>query len=93
MGDYYNTIVMTNEEFGTNLYTELGRLLMILFKAGYVCVVREEETGIVRIDFNYDVFNHFGNPIPVWLTEDEMYNLVQDELDDTCCCGKCHDND
>ena len=93
MENYYNTIILSVEDFGENLYVELGYLLRTLFNAGYVCVVREEEAGVIRIDYNYDVYKKLGNPVPMWINDDEMWLLIEDELDNSCCCGKCHNND
>ena len=72
MSNKYSTLVLTNEEFGDNLYTEVANILRILMKANYVCVVQEEEVGIIRIDYNYDSYLHFGNAIPVWYDEREL---------------------
>lgn len=72
MSNEYNTLVLTDEEFGNNLYIEVSNILRILTKANYVCVVREEEVGIIRIDYNYDSHLQFGNAIPVWCDEREL---------------------
>lgn len=72
MSNRYNTLVLTDKEFGNNLYTEVANVLRILMKADYVCVVQEEEVGIIRIDYNYDSYLHFGNAIPVWYDEKEL---------------------
>ena len=90
----FNTVVLTSEEFGNNLYNVVSDTIKILTKAGYVCVVSEEESDIIRIDFNYDEFNHFGNPIPVWFDERELeiidFCLDYYREDDKDCYCKCN---
>lgn len=93
LSNKFNTLVLTSDEFGENLYVEVADAIRLLTKAGYVCVVCEEEVGIIRIDFNYDKYNHFGNPIPVWFDEKELeiidFCLSHYKEDDECCC-KCN---
>ena len=82
MDKKFETIVLTEEDFGEDLYNAVGTVLKILFKAGYICVVKEEIDGIIRIDYNYDEYNNFGNALPVWLDIDEaelLYSLIDDE--------------
>lgn len=82
MNKKFETIVLTEEDFGEDLYNTVGTVLKILFKARYICVVREEIEGIIRIDYDYDEYNNFGNAIPVWLDLDEaelLYSLIDDE--------------
>lgn len=82
MNKKFETIVLTEEDFGEELYNIVGIMLKILFKAGYICVVKEEIDGIIRIDYNYDEYNNFGNALPVWLDIDEaelLYSLIDDE--------------
>lgn len=84
MNKKFETIVLTEEDFGEDLYNIVGTVLKILFKARYICVVREEIEGIIRIDYDYDEYNNFGNAIPVWLDIDEaelLYSLIDDEGD------------
>lgn len=84
MNKKFETIVLTEEDFEEDLYNAVGTVLKILFKARYICVVREEIEGIIRIDYDYDEYNNFGNAIPVWLDIDEaelLYSLIDDEGD------------
>ena len=84
MNKKFETIVLTEEDFGEDLYNIVGTVLKILFKARYICVVREEIEGIIRIEYDYDEYNNFGNAIPVWLDIDEaelLYSLIDDEGD------------
>lgn len=93
MSKKYNTLVLTSEEFeGNSIYAELANVIRVLTKAGYVCVVSEEETGIYRIDYNYDSYNGFGNAIPEWFDEEELEIIdfcLSYYTDCSCNCGKC----
>ena len=72
--DKFCSLILTETEFGDSLYEEISNIVRVLLKAGYVCVIDEEDTGIIKIDYNYSFYKHFGNPIPAWLTEDEIYS-------------------
>lgn len=80
--DKYNTIVLTKEDFGDNLWYTVGSTLETLLKARYVAVVREDEDGVVAIDYDYDESLAYGNPTPYWLTEDEYLSLKDSERED-----------
>ena len=88
----YNTLVLTGDEFD-NLYVEVANVLRVLTRAGYVCVVYEEDCGIIRIDYNYAEYNHFGNPLPIWFDDKELeiidFCLSYYGEDNNCCC-KCN---
>ena len=73
--DEYNSIVLTREDFGDNLWNVVGATIGTLLKARYVVVVREDEDGIVAIDYDYDKSLAYGNPTPYWITEDEYISL------------------
>lgn len=72
-----NNITLTSEECGDDLWHEVANLLQLLCKAGYECAVREEERGIVVIDFDYDRFKNYGNNTIAWLDEDEKWTIDQ----------------
>ena len=73
--DEYNSIVLTREDFGDDLWNVVGATVGTLLKARYVVVIREDEDGIVAIDYNYDERLAYGNPTPRWITEDEYISL------------------
>ena len=90
----FNTIVLTSGEFGDCLYEELANVLRVLIRAGYACVVNEEDPNIIRIDYNYAEYNHFGNSTPVWFDERELeiidFCLDYYREDDKDCYCKCN---
>lgn len=53
------------------MWYEVANLLQLLCKARYECAIREEERGIVIIDFDYDRSKNYGNNTIGWLDEDE----------------------
>lgn len=70
-----NKIVLTDEDLGDELDKYVGLTINLLLKTGYECSVREEETGIIVISFDYDRCHDFGNPLPVWLTAEQIEYL------------------
>ena len=80
--DEYNSIVLTREDFGDDLWNVVGATIGTLLKARYVVVVREDEDGIVAIDYDYDESLAYGNPTPYWITEDEYLSLKDNEQED-----------
>ena len=77
-------IVLTKKEFGDDLFFQIGLLSETLLTAGYVFVVREEEKGIVVIDFNYDTYKGHGNCVPIWVDPDTaalIEEMGEDEIE------------
>ena len=75
MGNRYETIVFTNEEFGDDLWNNVGEQLKLLAEARYICVVKEEEHGIVVIQFQHDR-PEWGDAYPYWLYPEEEETVV-----------------
>lgn len=71
----YEQIVFTEEEFGDRLWKAVSEQLKLLAEARYVCVVKEEEHGIVVIQFQYDR-QEFGEAYPYWLYPEEEEMVV-----------------
>ena len=69
--DYKNT-----EEF----YKAIQDVLMVILNNRYECTVRYEEPGIgiVVFEYDYDRENGFGNPLPYWLSPDEVDSVQWD---------------
>ena len=79
----YETIVFTEESFGDKLWQKVGEQLKLLLTAEYVCVIREEEYGIIVIQFQHDK-PEWGEPAPIWLTPEEEATVVYEgsEIDE-----------
>lgn len=53
--------------------------IFLLLKNRYVMTIREEEKGIVVIDYDYDWNTGLGERAPIWLTFSEEERLIYDE--------------
>lgn len=53
--------------------------IFLLLKNKYIMTIREEEKGIVVIDYDYDWNTGLGERAPIWLTPSEEERLVYDE--------------
>lgn len=86
MGSRFETIVLTDEDFGEDLWCAVAETVKILMRADYTCQISLELDGIVRIDYNYDSENDFGNATPCWLypEESEVLEEVIDSILEEC---------
>ena len=69
----YNSLVLSDKELDgiDTLENALQRALTLLMDAGYECIVRREELGIIAIEYNYDRHENFGTPVAYWLSEED----------------------
>ena len=74
-----NQIVFTKENYGNSrkkMMNAVSKQLDVLFQNRYICTVREDEDGIVVIEFEHDNrFVDYGTPNPCWLTSEELWEL------------------
>ena len=75
MSNRFETIVFTEEDCGDNLWNVIGQQLKILSDAGYVCIVKLEDIGIVVIEFQCDD-PELGCAYPYWLYPKEEDTVV-----------------
>ena len=71
----YETIVFAEEEFGDRLWQAVSEQLKLLTEARYICIVKEEEVGIVVIQFQHDR-PEWGDAYPYWLYPEEEETVV-----------------
>lgn len=79
----YNKIVICKDDFdgrGVETFEEaISKTLLLLFNAGYTCIVRQDEIGIIVIEYNYDDRLEskagFGTPSPYWLSEEDEEDM------------------
>ena len=71
----YDSIVFTKERFGDRLWEKIGEQLKLLIEAGYICVVFEDDTDIIVIEFQ-QADNKYGTAYPYWLYPDEEESIV-----------------
>lgn len=74
-----NQIVFTEENYGNSrkeMFAAVAQQLDVLFKNNYICMVREEDFGIIVIEFEHDNrIVDYGSPRPCWLTSEELWEL------------------
>ena len=80
------TITLSRDEFGDQLWNEVGQAIRLLTHAGYQCIVRNDEPAfdIVVIDFTYDSRLEWGNYV-VALTSEQYEDLIfniENNIDD-----------
>ena len=71
----YENVVLTRDQFGEQLWEKVGEQLYLLIQAGYVCVVNEEEFGIVVIEYQHNN-RTYGCAHPCWLYPQEEETVV-----------------
>ena len=76
MNDKVNELVFTEDCFKDDLWYEIGCQISLLLKAGYEVAIRQEETGIVAIDYDYDRDLGFGNNHIQWIDDEEWYDII-----------------
>ena len=76
-----NTITVVLEDYNDEFEWKdaIQRAIMVLMENRYVMTIREEEKGIVVIDYDYDWSTGLGERAPIWLTLSEEQRLIYDE--------------
>ena len=76
-----NTITVVLENYNNEFEWKdaIQRAIEVLMENRYVMTIREEEKGIVVIDYDYDWNTGLGERTPIWLTFSEEERLVYDE--------------
>ena len=67
-----NELVLCSEDYSNEneFQNKIVEAIMLLTGAGYICVVREDEIGIIAIEFERSD-RSYGSPYPYWLTPEE----------------------
>ena len=71
-----NELVLCSEDYSNEneFRNNIVEAIMLLTGAGYICVVREDEIGIITIEYeNFD--QSYGKPYPYWLTPEQAENI------------------
>lgn len=77
----YESVVLTRDQFGEQLWEKVGEQLHLLIQAGYVCVVHEDEFGIVVIEYQHNN-RTYGYARPYWLYPDEEETVAYKDAED-----------
>lgn len=76
-----SSIVVALENYGDEFEWReaIQDTIFLLLKNKYVMAVREEEYGIVVIDYDHEWGTGLGERAPIWLTLSEEQRLIYDE--------------
>lgn len=79
-----NSLVICKEDYNKDeekFRKAVSDALMVLLNNGYECTVRYDEPafGIIAFDYDYDREKGYGNPVPYWLTDDEVDSVTWDD--------------
>ena len=75
------SITLSKDDWGNDLWKQVGETLRILTHSGYQCIVRNDEPAfdIVVIDFTYDSHLEWGNYVVV--LDAEQYEELMFKLE------------
>lgn len=74
-----NRITFNPEKYKNEveMWKDITSFMQTLFKNEYVAVAREEDFGIIVIEYEYDQnCNCYGVANPHWITEDEYIDIL-----------------
>ena len=79
-----NELVLCAEDYETEseFKSKLAEAIMLLLGAGYICTVREDEVGIIVIEYDHDD-SAYGSPHPYWLTPEQAESIPLDDDEDS----------
>lgn len=71
-----NSLVVCKKEFESEekFKDRLRDAIIVLINSGYICTVREDEVGIIAIDYEH-ADQSFGYPYPYWLTLEQCESI------------------
>ena len=71
-----NELVICKKEFEneTEYKKRLSDAIAILLDSGYICTIREEEVGVIVIEYDHDD-SAYGSPYPYWLTPEQAESI------------------
>lgn len=71
-----NELVLCTEDYENEneFQSKLAEAIMLLLGAGYICTVREDEVGIIVIEYEHDD-SAYGSPHPYWLTSEQVESI------------------
>jgi hypothetical protein len=71
-----NELVLCSEDYSNEneFRNKIVEAIMLLTGAGYICVVREDEIGIIAIEFERSD-RSYGSPYPYWLTPEQAESI------------------
>ena len=78
-----NELVICKKEFESEdkFKSRLRDAIIVLVNSGYICTVREDEAGIIAIDYEH-ADQRYGSPYPYWLTPEQWESIPLDDGSD-----------
>ena len=79
-----NELVLCTEDYENEneFQSKLAEAIMLLLGTGYICTVREDDVGIIVIEYDYDD-SAYGSPYPYWLTPEQAESISLDNNEDS----------
>lgn len=81
----YEKMVFTPKHFDSEegrkiMWDDISTFIQILMRQNKVATIRQEETDIIIVEYENDErLNPLGCANPYWMTEEEYFNLIDDE--------------
>ena len=75
-----NRITFNPEKYKNEveMWKDITSLMQTLLKNEYVMVTREEDFGIIEIEYGYDQNRDcYGGANPYWISQDEYINILE----------------
>lgn len=71
-----NELVICSEDFENEeqFKRRIADAIALLLDSGYICTVREDEVGIIVIEYDYND-RAYGSPYPYWLTPEQVESI------------------
>lgn len=73
-----NTITYCMEDFETpdGMWKDVAKTLEILTRNGYETAFRHEDCDVYILEYNYNRYKEFENPIVCWMEEEDYKNYL-----------------
>ena len=81
----YETMVFTTNHFDSEekrkaMWDDISTFIQILMRQNKIATIRQEERDIIIVEYENDERrNPLGCANPYWMTEEEYFNLIDDE--------------
>ena len=79
-----NELVLCSDDYSNEneFRNKIAQAIMLLTEAGYICTVREDEVGIIVIEYDHDD-SAYGSPYPYWLTPEQRESISLENNSDS----------
>ena len=63
------------------MWKDITMFLRMLMKNGMIAVIKDEDCGIISVQYNYND-ESMGTSMPYWMTPEDAWGLQNDEAED-----------